>query len=144
MPTGKAGRAGPDPPVSFEFATTPRIAFGPGVSARAGEWARGLGRRAFLVCGSRSLERAGRLDAVERALAAAGIASVRHAVSGEPDTELVDRAVALAREAETDLVVGVGGGSALDAAKAVAGLLANGGASLDYLEVVGGGRAFER
>jgi alcohol dehydrogenase class IV len=42
------------------------------------------------------------------------------------------------------MVIGLGGGSAIDAAKAVAGMLTHGGAALDYLEVVGAGRALER
>ena len=52
--------------------------------------------------------------------------------------------VAAARDAGCDLVIGFGGGSALDAAKAIAALVANGGDPLDYLEVIGAGRPLLR
>jgi alcohol dehydrogenase class IV len=65
-------------------------------------------------------------------------------VAGEPSTELAERGVELARSLKVELVLGLGGGSALDAAKAIAGLAPNPGAPLDYLEVVGLGRALER
>jgi alcohol dehydrogenase class IV len=56
----------------------------------------------------------------------------------------VDRGVELARAAGADLVIGVGGGSAIDAAKAIAGLLTNGGQAVDYMEVVGKGLKITR
>src|SRR5690606_27884489 len=59
---------------------------------------------------------------------------------GEPTVADVDAAVAAARSGGCDVVVGLGGGSAIDTAKAVAGRLTNGGAARDYMEVVGEGR----
>ncbi len=58
-------------------------------------------------------------------------------VAGEPDTAAVERGVLAARQAGCDVVVAVGGGSAIDAAKAVAALVSNGGPIEDYLEVIG-------
>jgi len=69
-----------------------------------------------------------------------GLEGATLAVEGEPTLELVRRGVALALEERCDLVIGLGGGSAIDAGKAVAALLSNGGDPLDYLEVVGEGR----
>jgi alcohol dehydrogenase class IV len=65
-------------------------------------------------------------------------------VAGEPTTDLVRNGVALARETGCDLVIGCGGGSAIDAGKAIAALLANGGDPLDYLEVIGRGQPLTR
>src|SRR5262249_58828337 len=69
---------------------------------------------------------------------------VRWAAAGEPDTDGVDQASARAREEGCDLVIGLGGGRALDRARAGACLLANEGESLDYLEGVGRGRPIAR
>ena len=75
-------------------------------------------------------------------LEAAGIEWDQVAVDGEPSPELVDRAVASRRADPPDVVVGIGGGSALDAAKAIAGLLRSGTTALDHLEGVGRGIAY--
>jgi len=126
--------------VRFEFATATRIVFGPGTLDELGPLARSLGRRALLVTG-RAPERA---SAVRERLAAASVDDVTFAVAGEPTIEDVRRGAALARRAELDLVVACGGGSALDAGKAIAALVVNPGDPLDYLEVVGRGRPLER
>ena len=84
--------------------------------------------------------RGGTLDRLCDQLEAAGVRATSFRQRGEPTVDDVDRALAAAREADCDCVIGLGGGSAIDAAKAVAGLLANGGAALDYMEVVGKGQ----
>lgn len=126
--------------IRFEFATAPLIVFGEGSSGRLGELAARFGRRAWLVTGAGALERSGVVARAIANLAAAGVAVSRQSVVAEPDTAVVDRGAREAREAGCDLVIGLGGGSVLDAAKAVACLLGNGGEALDYLEVVGRGR----
>jgi alcohol dehydrogenase class IV len=63
---------------------------------------------------------------------------------GEPQVEHIEQALEIARRDKCDLVVGLGGGSAIDAAKAVAGLMANGGEPLDYMEVIGKGQKLTR
>lgn len=125
---------------SFDFSTTPLVSFGAGCFERLGEHAARFGTRAWLVTGSRTLERAGTIDQAERLLGSEGVSAVRQPVHGEPDTTTVDRGARMALESGCDLVIGIGGGSALDTAKAVAALMANGGEALDYLEVVGRGR----
>ncbi|MEW6567868.1 MAG: iron-containing alcohol dehydrogenase [Chloroflexota bacterium] len=124
----------------FEFATAARIIYGAGVASQAGALAAELGRRAFVVTGSHP-ERAAPL--LSR-LAESGLASVTFSVPGEPMMETAREGTALARQAGCDLVVGFGGGSALDAGKAIAALLANGGDPMDYAEVVGRGRKLTR
>jgi alcohol dehydrogenase class IV len=124
----------------FEFATAGRILFGPGRLTEIGELAAGFGPRALLVTGSN----AERVEPVIRSLEAAGVGWVSQAIAHEPTTEDVQRGVALARAEGCTLVIGFGGGSPMDGAKAVAALLANGGDPLDYLEVIGAGRPLTR
>ncbi len=127
-------------PARFEFAGPGRIIFGRGALAEIGAPAAAMGRRALLATGAEALH-AGRLGEY---LVAAGMGYVNFAVSSEPTVELARRGVTLARDAGCDLVIGLGGGSALDAGKAIAALLGNGGDPLDYLEVVGLGKPLDR
>lgn len=124
----------------FEFATAARIVFGPGTLAEIGGLAREFGRRALVVTG-RNPERAAPL--LER-LHAAGLATASYAVAHEPTTDDATRGTAQARAADCDLVIGFGGGTALDAAKAIAILLPHEGDVLDHLEVVGRAQPFQR
>lgn len=124
----------------FEFATAGRILFGPGTLKEVGPAAAGLGRRALVVTG-RSGDRAAALLA---ALRAAGVEHTAFAIAGEPTIAMIRDGQRLAQEAGCDLVIGFGGGSALDAAKAIAALVANGGDPLDYMEVIGAGKPLAR
>jgi alcohol dehydrogenase class IV len=124
----------------FEFASAARIVFGEGAVREVAPAAAAMGRRALVVTGA-SRERAAPLIA---ALKAAGVACVSLAVAGEPTVELVRDGARFARAEGCDLVVAMGGGSALDAGKALAALMANSGDPLDYLEVVGRGQPLER
>lgn len=123
----------------FEFAAPGRVLFGPGTAAEAGAAALALGRggRAFVVTGGDSSRAAPLLAS----LASAGVSYECFAIGNEPRLEDARAALALARAASCGLVVGFGGGSALDLAKAVAALLANPGDPLDYAEVIGRGQA---
>jgi alcohol dehydrogenase class IV len=121
----------------FEFATTSRIIFGPGTSGEVAPVAAQLGRRAFFVTG-RTLDRAKPL--LEQ-LKNAAVECVTFSVAGEPTTTAVKAATEKAREAKSDLVISFGGGSAIDAGKAIAAMLTNDGELEDYLEVVGRGKA---
>lgn len=127
------------PPIAFDFVTAPKIVFGAGRFAEAGAIAAGLGRRVCLVTGGASLKRTGRLDALVAQFGKAGIERVHVKVTGEPAVEDIDEMTARARDFRADCVMAIGGGSALDAGKAVAALLANGGAAIDYLEGAGRG-----
>jgi len=117
----------------FEFATAGRVIFGPGSLREVGPAAREFGRHAFVVTG-RHAARAQRLLDL---LAAEKISVATFSLSGEPTTDAVIAATAQARAAGCDFVIGMGGGSVIDAAKAVAALLTNPGDLFDYLEVVG-------
>jgi alcohol dehydrogenase class IV len=99
-----------------------------------------MGKRALVVTG-RSPERAAGL--VDR-LTAAGVSCVQFATHEEPSVDTVRQGVAFARAERCDLVISVGGGSAIDAGKAIAALLANRGDLMNYLEVIGRGKPLKR
>jgi len=119
----------------FEFATASRIVFGPGVLKEAAPLAAHQGRRVLVVTGS-SPERAAPLFAL---LSGQGMATVAFSVRGEPSTTLVCDGATLALNERCDCVVGCGGGSVLDAGKAIAALMTNGCDPYKYLEVIGQG-----
>ena len=123
----------------FEFATAGRILFGPGVVREVVPAARQMGRRPLLAVGH-SPQRAAFLA---EELQTAGAGCVIWATQGEPSVSLVREGVELARREQCDLVIAVGGGSAIDAGKAVAALLTNGGDPTDYLEVIGKGQPLQ-
>lgn len=120
----------------FEFATATRIIFGPGTLQEAAAAAADLGRRPLVVAGSHIERAAPLLDQLRQQ----GLTPSLFSVSGEPTTVVAQAGVQQAREADCDLVIGMGGGSVLDTGKAIAMLLTNGGEPLDYLEVIGRGQ----
>jgi alcohol dehydrogenase class IV len=124
----------------FEFATAARIIFGAGTLRGIGPPAAEMGSRALVVTG-RTPERAQPLLDL---LAAQEIEAVTFSVAGEPTTEVVRLGTQRAQDTECDLVIGFGGGSALDTGKAIAALLTNGGDPDDYLEVIGRGQPITR
>jgi alcohol dehydrogenase class IV len=127
------------PPASFAVAGLPRLLVGPGRVAELPAVVASFGSRALLVTGAGSFRESAAWDPLVAGLAAAGVTWDHLAVAGEPSPDAVDRAVAARRAAPPDVVVGIGGGSALDAAKAIAGLLRSGTSALDHLEGVGRG-----
>ncbi|MFP5248916.1 MAG: iron-containing alcohol dehydrogenase [Acidobacteriota bacterium] len=116
----------------FEFATATRIVFGEGAAATLPELLRAFGSRPLVVTGA-STERAASL--------LSALATEVFAVPGEPTVDRVRAGARRARETECDVVVAIGGGSAIDAGKAIAALATNGGEPLEFLEVVGKGRS---
>jgi alcohol dehydrogenase class IV len=121
--------------VNFEFATATRILFGAGRLREVGKLAASMGSRVLVVEGSS--DRAGPLMAL---LHEHGLVMTSLRVTGEPTFSLVERAAEQARRDGCDLVVAFGGGSVIDAGKAVAALITNREPLRDYLEVVGLGR----
>ncbi len=124
--------------MQFEFATATRIIFGSGKLKEIGPIARGFGARPLVVAG-RDLTRAEPLFTLLRS---EGMQPITFSVDGEPTIETINRGVVAANEQKVDCVIGFGGGSALDAGKAIAILSTNEGELLDYLEVIGRGQAF--
>jgi alcohol dehydrogenase class IV len=122
--------------VRFEFATATRIIFGPGTLSEAGPLATAFGKRAFVVTGSSPDRAAGLLEQLN----SQEIEAETFCVQSEPSTTLISEGVQRAREASCDVVFGLGGGSVIDAGKAISALLTNGGEPIDYLEVIGRGK----
>jgi alcohol dehydrogenase class IV len=126
--------------VPFEFATAARIRFGVGTRHELAAAAASMGSRALVATGSAAHRAAPLLGALEAALKAAGVTVAPMTVAAEPTVGMIREGVARAREERCDVVIAIGGGSVLDAGKAVAALLAHAGDPLDYLEVVGRGQ----
>ena len=124
---------------SFNLSSLPQILFGPGrigeVPALAAQW----GERVLLVTGARSFRDSIHWAGFTRTLAELGMTWEHMTVSGEPSPDIIDEAVQRYRPCAIDVVIGIGGGSVLDAAKAIAGLLPHGNSVLDHLEGVGKG-----
>ncbi|RKY04259.1 MAG: alcohol dehydrogenase, partial [Planctomycetota bacterium] len=120
--------------MKFEFATARRIVFGDGTAMQLSKHAAALGRRAFVITGSNPGRLSKLLDSIGE------VTVSRFAACAEPSTDLLAEAAGQARADACDMVIGIGGGSVIDTAKAVAALLTNSGAVMDYLEVVGLGK----
>ncbi len=121
----------------FEFATAARVIFGPGVLREVGPFALGFSPRALVVTGANPH----RAEPLLSLLREQGVSAIPFPVRGEPELATVQQGVALAKQENCGLVISFGGGSALDAGKSIAAMLANTGELLDYLEVIGRGKA---
>lgn len=149
----------PDPPIrstmlaslpAYDFFVPPRIVFGWGRRIELGALIRGLGLRAFVISGSRTLEQNGTLRHLLDLIEATGIEPLHcGSISHEPEVSDVDQLVTRLRSlnaGDGDLVIGIGGGSAIDLAKAAAALVTNadGHSVSDFLEGVGKGLKIAR
>jgi alcohol dehydrogenase class IV len=126
--------------LQFQLTVPTDIRFGAGRVSEVPEVLAGVGAGRVLVVTGRTTSRA---DAIRSALTEADLSSVVFGVATEPSIERVRAAVALLAETGCDAVLGFGGGSALDVAKAVAVLATSGTDPLDHLEVIGAGRPID-
>src|SRR6185295_233745 len=126
--------------MNFEFVTATRIVFGAAKLAEIGGLVRGFGERALVVTGGNP----GRASPLLELLASKRVATTSFPVFGEPTIALVEQGIALAKANGCEFVVSFGGGSAIDAGKAIAAMLTNDGGLPDYLEVIGRGRALTK
>jgi alcohol dehydrogenase len=124
----------------FGIGRLPRITFGGGVFAGVPAIVAGHGQRLLLVTGGDWFDTSGRRAQLDAGLAGVGVRLVGSTtVSGEPGLADVEDPLERYREAGVDVVLGVGGGAAIDTAKAIAGLLRSGTSLMDHLEGVGRG-----
>jgi len=126
--------------MKFEFTTATRILFGTGRLNEIGGLAKSLGKRALVITG-RNPQRAERFLGL---LTQQGVATAVFRVVGEPEIDTVLAGIEHAKQNTCDMVISVGGGSVIDAGKAIAGMLNNEGELLDYLEIIGKGKPMER
>jgi alcohol dehydrogenase len=132
----------------FSIARLPRMMFGGGTSGELGSVVREFGQKALVIVRGSSFTASLDWARIRAALESGGVEFALESVSGEPSPTSVDGIVARHRGsgsgrgperdvAAVDVVVGIGGGSVLDTAKAVAGLLITGNSVMDHLEGVG-------
>ena len=121
----------------FSISRLPRIEFGSGCIAKLPLIASKYGKRALLVTGAGSFKCSPFWSALTEGLNKQGISWLNLSIPGEPSPQMVDEAVRSLRSEGIEVVIGIGGGSALDAAKAIAGLLKPGNSVMDHLEGVG-------
>jgi alcohol dehydrogenase class IV len=124
----------------FEFATARRIIFGPGTSRQAGGLARKAGRRALVVTGRDTTRAQFLLESLRQNEVST---VVFPGGGGEPTVDTVRQGAELGLRENCELVVSLGGGSALDTGKSIAVMLTNPGDVLDYLEVIGAGKSLD-
>jgi alcohol dehydrogenase class IV len=120
----------------FEFTTATHILFGAGVLREVGGLAAEMGACALVVTGSKPQRAAQLMDILREK----GIESVTFPISQEPTVDRIGEGLRFARESKCDMVISFGGGSVIDAGKAIATFMTNTGDIFDYLEVIGRGK----
>ncbi|MBI1901656.1 MAG: iron-containing alcohol dehydrogenase [Planctomycetia bacterium] len=119
--------------IPFDFETRTRVVFGPNRLAGLGELAQGLGGRRALVVSDHGIIEAGHTPRAVALLQAAGLTvRVFSDLVENPTTDDVERGLAVAKEFQPDVLIGLGGGSSMDCAKGINFLYTNGGRIQDY------------
>lgn len=120
--------------MDFQYHLPVNLIFGRGKADKVGEISSAYGKKALVVTGRGSTKRSGLLDRTVKSLKSAGVdCAVFDKVTQNPLTTTVYEGAALAEEQGCDMTVGVGGGSVMDAAKAIAFCCVNGGDISDYI-----------
>lgn len=119
--------------MQFEFSTASRIIFGSGRFSSLGKVAYEFGRCALITYNGPKIY----IDKAMNLLGSQNIKSIARVIEHEPTIDLVRSLVDLAQSSSVDMVIGIGGGSAIDSAKATAVLVTNPGDITDYLELIG-------
>ena len=127
----------------FSITALPRLYFGEGKLAQLPDLISEYGRKILLVCGVSSFVDSPYWSELERGLQQENIDYQLFQISTEPSPSMVDEAVSRFNGSGIEVVVGIGGGSVLDAAKAIAALLPDGNSVMDHLEDVGRGLPYE-
>ena len=123
--------------IDFSVAKLPRIEFGSGAIQKLPDIVGRFGSSILIVTGGKSFRQTDHWNSLQDALESRGIMWESCSINGEPSPQLVDETVQSFKDHMFEAVVGIGGGSALDAAKAIAGLLEVQRSVMDFLEGVG-------
>lgn len=138
---GKTGDSGNNSAVDFSFSTPRKIVFGSGSLRDIGKEAAALGSRALLVTGKGFLRKTGRLDEIRGYLQAHGLeVAIFDQSPPEPHLDAVEEGMAECRAHGCDVVIAIGGGSAMDVGKAIASLVHAPGTIHEYFH----GREIEK
>ncbi|MGB4741660.1 MAG: iron-containing alcohol dehydrogenase, partial [Fuerstiella sp.] len=117
----------------FDYQPRTRVVFGAGSFSTLGQVAKEFGKQKVLLVTDPGLKKAGHSDRAKSLLGDAGLnVAVFDDVAANPTTDDVDRCVAFAKEHQSELIIGLGGGSSMDCAKGANFLLTNGGRMHDY------------
>ncbi|MFX1284988.1 MAG: iron-containing alcohol dehydrogenase [Promethearchaeota archaeon] len=125
--------------MEFEFLPTPRIFFGPKQFHNIGTLVKEFGARLFVVASGSALNSPETRETFTVSIVKQEIRFETYLIRGEPTIETIDLGVQKAKEFKADCFLAIGGGSTIDACKAIAGLYTNGGSARDYMEVIGKG-----
>jgi len=128
---------------NFDFAATPHIHFGVGKRHDLPGIIQDYGNKVLLITGGKSFDDSDLCQQLWRDLSQT-FEVKRERVSGEPNPQMIDDWVAQYQSFKPDVVLAIGGGSAVDAGKAAAGLLPSGDSVMCYLEGVGEGKTFNQ
>jgi len=121
----------------FQFISVPRIVFGAGTRDLIAGEMKAIGGLALVVTGGRSLEESGTWERIQGQIQKAGVACERVRVSGEPSPELIDKTLAALRGRGVALVLSIGGGSVIDAGKALAAMMPQDCSVTEFMEGIG-------
>ncbi|TFG00400.1 MAG: iron-containing alcohol dehydrogenase [Promethearchaeota archaeon] len=121
----------------FEFATIPKIIFGEGKLSDLYEIIPNFGDNILIITGGSSLKKSGTWDSIVAKMEEINTNLSHLSVSGEPSPQIIDDAAEKYRSHKLDLIVGIGGGSVMDAGKAISAMIPKQDSIKNYLEGVG-------
>ncbi|MFX0208106.1 MAG: iron-containing alcohol dehydrogenase [Candidatus Hodarchaeota archaeon] len=125
--------------MEFEFLPIPHIFFGSKKFNNIGTLVKEFGSRLFVVASSSALNSPETKEIFMDSILKQDLEFETYLIKGEPTIETIDSGVQKAKEFKANVIIGLGGGSAIDASKAIAGLFTNEGSVRDYMEVIGKG-----
>ena len=123
---------------AFSFARIPRIEFGAGRFSMLPDIASSYGEMSLIITGGSSLKKSGRLDILLEALSSKGVTPYIEPIAGEPSPDFIDGISSKYRRKDISTVIAVGGGSVMDAGKAVSAMLKIDKSVEGFLEGIGG------